>query len=835
LIIPDVRQHPGWVVAETAGHVRNWLAVPLVAGNKTIGMYSLDKVEPGYFTPEHQRLAENLAAQAAIAFQNATLFRNQQVAREQAETLRAAASALGSTLSLGEVFELILSELRKVVPYDSCSVQQLDNNEMVIVGGHGFPNLDELLGKRFDWRGSDDPAGEVVRSRKPVMIADVSARFEHFKDETHGLGRVHGWLGVPLLFGERLIGMITLDKLEKDFYTAEHAHMAQAFATQAATAIENARLFETEQIARQQAETLRAAALALGSTLSLQRVFELILSELRKVVPYDSCSVQQLDGNTMVIVGGHGFPNLDELIGNRFDWRGPDDPAGEVVHSFQPVIIADVSARFKHFKDETHGQGRVHGWLGVPLLFGERMIGMLTLDKLEKDFYTPEHAHMAQGFATQAATAIENARLFNETERLLKLTEERAQELAILNSVGEAMAKTLDVKTVTRIVGDKVRDIFGAEVTEILLREVTSDLIQVPYAFAKNYQDVEPFALGTGLTSKVIISGKPLILGTFEQGVELGALTPTEEDKTESYMGVPIVAGEKMLGVVSVQSYKQNAYNQNHIHLLQTLSSNMGVAIENARLFDETQRLLKITEDRAAELAIINSVQEGLASKLEMQAIYDLIGDKIRDIFDAQVVDIGLFDPSDQLLHFPYAIERGERFPDEPMQLVGFRKYVLQTQHPLLINENMVELAAKHGNPLAFQGEVSKACLFVPMLVGGEAKGVISLQNLDHENAFSESDVSLLTTLTNAMSVALENARLFAETQRLLKITEDRAAELAIINSVQEGLASKLIMQAIYDLIGDKIRDIFDAQVVDIGIYDRNEKLLHFPYTIERG
>jgi hypothetical protein len=83
-------------------------------------------------------------------------------------------------LSLREVFDLILSELRKVVPYDSCSVQQLDGNEMVIVGGHGFPNLDELLGNRFDWRGPDDPAGDVVRRREPVIIEDVSARFEHF-------------------------------------------------------------------------------------------------------------------------------------------------------------------------------------------------------------------------------------------------------------------------------------------------------------------------------------------------------------------------------------------------------------------------------------------------------------------------------------------------------------------------------------------------------------------------------------------------------------------------------------------------------------------------------
>ena len=322
------------------------------------------------------------------------------------------------------------------MPYDSCSVQQMDGDEMVIVGGKGFPNLDELLGQRFNWGGPDDPASDVVARREPVIIANVSARFEHFKHETHGAGRVKGWMGVPLLSGERLIGMLTLDKLEEGFYTAEHGRAAEAFAAFATRAIENAGLFETEHAAREQAETLRAAAQSLGSTLSLPEVFELILSELRKVVPYDSCSVQQLDGDEMVIVGGHGFANLGELLGQRFDWRGPDDPAGEVVQRREPVIIANVSDRFEHFQEETHGGGRVKGWMGVPLLFGDSLTGMLTLDKLDAGFYTAEHAHMAEAFAVYAAAAIERARLFNEVQSLLDEAHDARRRLvdAIENS-----------------------------------------------------------------------------------------------------------------------------------------------------------------------------------------------------------------------------------------------------------------------------------------------------------------------------------------------------------------------------------------------------------------
>ena len=110
-----------------------------------------------------------------------------------------------------------------------------------------------------------------------------------------------------------------------------------------------------------------------------------------------------------------------------------------------------------------------------------------------------------------------------------------------------------------------------------------------------------------------------------------------------------------------------------------------------------------------------------------------------------------------------------------------------------------------------------------------------SLQNIDHTDAFSEADLRLLTTLTSSLSVALENARLFDETQRLLTETNERAAELAIINSVQQGLAAKLDMQSMYDLVGDKIAEIFDAQVIDIGIYDLTSTVCRYPYALERG
>jgi len=220
-------------------------------------------------------------------------------------------------------------------------------------------------------------------------------------------------------------------------------------------------------------------------------------------------------------------------------------------------------------------------------------------------------------------------------------------------------------------------------------------------------------------------------------------------------------------------------------------------------------------------------VQEGLASRLDIQAIYDLVGDKIREVFDAQAVLIAAYDHAAETTSYNYNIEKGVRYYPEPRPFAGLARYLIRTRQTVLINENADQRSAELGMVVIPGTENPKSMLFTPLIVGDVVRGMISLQNVDREHAFSDSDVRLLQTLANSMSVALENARLFDETQRLLKETEQRNIELAIINSVQEGLASKLDMQAIYDLVGDKIRDLFDAQVVVILTYDRQTDLAH--------
>ncbi len=293
-------------------------------------------------------------------------------------------------------------------------------------------------------------------------------------------------------------------------------------------------------------------------------------------------------------------------------------------------------------------------------------------------------------------------------------------------------------------------------------------------------------------------------------------------EEAVSWLGVPLQSEGKTLGALVVQSYREDLrHTEADKELLTFVGRHIASALERTRLIEETRQ-------RNAELSLINDVQRGLAMNLDMQAMYDLVGDRLQEIFDAQVVDIGVLDESAGLIHFPYTIEKGVRFTDEPMPVIGFRKSVLEKREPLLFEVITPELLAEYDQPAAIQGEPARSSVFVPLVVAGRATGVISLQNVDREYAFDDADLRLLTTLAGSLSVALENARLFEETRQ-------RNAELALINDVQRGLAENLEMQAMYDLVGDRIREIFDAQVVNIGILDRDSGLLRLPYMSERG
>lgn len=289
-----------------------------------------------------------------------------------------------------------------------------------------------------------------------------------------------------------------------------------------------------------------------------------------------------------------------------------------------------------------------------------------------------------------------------------------------------------------------------------------------------------------GITGWVAQNGEPVLVSDV-------SLDPhyiwMQGSLTKSELIVPITVKGKTIGVLDVQSQHLDDFTQKDIEFMQAIANHAGIAIENARLFAETQRLLKETEQRANKLTIINSVQQGLASKLDVQSIYELVGDKFRDIFDAQVVMISTYDPKSNSIEHRYAIERGERvYSPSPHPPGGFRSQIIRSQQPILVNTNVAEEAARLGQPTLPGTITPKSWLGVPMLINAQVAGILSVQNIERENAFDESDIRLLQTFAASMSIALENARLYEQARQLAIMEERQRLSRELHDSVTQSL-----------------------------------------------
>jgi GAF domain-containing protein/CheY-like chemotaxis protein/HPt (histidine-containing phosphotransfer) domain-containing protein len=456
-------------------------------------------------------------------------------------------------------------------------------------------------------------------------------------------------------------------------------------------------------------------------------------------------------------------------------------------------------------------------WLGVPLRSEGRTVGAVVVQSYREDArHSEQDKELLTFVASHIGAALSRARAIEETRQ-------RNAELVIINTVQHGLAAQLDIQAMYDLVGDKIQEIFDAQVVDIGILDRGAGLLHFPYTIERGVRFPDEPTGVTGFGGHVLETLEPLVVNemTAEVAAEFGSHV-IQGEMPKSLVFVPLVVGGRATGRISLQNLdREHAFSEADVRLLTTLAGSLSVALENARLFEETRQ-------RNAELVIINTIQDGLAAQLDIQAMYDLVGDKIQEIFDAQVVDIGILDREAGMIRFPYAIERGVRFPDEPIEVTGFRRHVLETREPLVINAQSADLLAEYGQAAVIQGEPPQSVVFVPLVVGGRATGVISLQNLDREHAFSEANVRLLTTLAGSLSVALENARLFEETRQ-------RAAELATVNSVGQALADQLDLDALIERLGDQLRDLFEADIVYVALHDTATDLIEFPYYTEHG
>ncbi len=577
---PDVSQDPRYV--QISSRTRSEIVIPLKAGDEVIALLNLESPETNAFDERARRILTAFAGDAALALQNVRLFNAAQVhARQMALLNEITRTALLKT-DLHEMLNTLASRMNELISSDHCYITIWDDEHQQVLPGGASGDLLELYQKWPIEPGRPTLTAAVLASNGPIAVADTP-HSQYYLPGPAGAFPSQALLGLPMIVGEQKLGAVFIGFTQEHTFTNREIAICQQATGQIALALAEAWSLETARQRIQEAETLRQAGAIVASALKEEEAIQLIMEQLARVVPCDSASVQILHDGYLEIVGGFGWPDIKQVIGQRFPVPG-DNPNTQVVQKSQPVLLDDVSALYPVFREHPHSY--IRSWLGVPLVLHNQVKGMLAMDSAQADYFTPDQARLASAFADQVAIVMENARLYQEARQA-------AERRSILHRVSqEIVTANLDAEQIYTAIHRAAAQLMPAEAFAITL--VTPDPTQAEAVYLVDKEGRAPrqlFPKEQGLTGSVLAVGKTIYIPDVDQAVDFQGLHYGGLEHTRSVLALPLRAGDRILGMLSAQSYQPNAYTSEDQYLLEMLAATAAIAIENSRLLKEIQWL----------------------------------------------------------------------------------------------------------------------------------------------------------------------------------------------------------------------------------------------------
>jgi GAF domain-containing protein/anti-sigma regulatory factor (Ser/Thr protein kinase) len=599
------------------------LAMPLRAQERSIGVLALGHNTPGYYRQAHLELLGGLAVQAAVAVENARLFEAEHRRREQAEALQAAGLVLASKLDLDALLGTILDQLRRVVPYDSSAFFLPDGDRLYTVAARGF----DL--ERRGYRVSPEPGTllfEIAQTGRPLIVDDV--RGDPRWQPTLRTENVRSWMGIPLIANEQLVGFLTLDRHEAGWYGADHARLAAAFAAQAAIAVKNAELFRDS---REHASRLQAlydvGRLINSSVVELQTVIETVVRSATEQTsfPMAALALVQPRTQTLTFVSSNGMPDayvdfIQDMPLNSPQLKG--SAIERAMTSNELAVVEDVrdDPRAGAFAEPLVQAGLL-SYVCVPLLAKGRFEGALAVyDHRPRPDAAGDLSHLA-ALADQAAVAIANARLYESMDEGLR-------QMRALQRLTSAVAASLDLQELLDLSLSAAMRLFGADRAGIFLSEPSGSGIHSAAArgLSNDYLDAV-HARYRDESGDPAQAPEQMYVADARTDPRMAALRGAVlREGFRSMLFSALRYRNEQIGVFVLYHDQIRAYSDGEIALVRTFADQAAIAIEHARLFEDTRRLAVVEERNRLARELHDSVTQSLFSmSLMTQALPRLL------------------------------------------------------------------------------------------------------------------------------------------------------------------------------------------------------------------
>ena len=806
LVIKDTWNDPLMATVRETMHrldIRSMLIAPLIVKGEVVGSIGLDAVgQQRCFDAEEVALAQTIANQVSIVIENARLFEETQQRAHQLEALTEIGRAIGSTLDLDEVLQLILAQLEQVIPYDAVSLWLREGETMRIQAVRGFEASAAHLGLTLTVA-DDALVREIVDIQRPLILADAQ-QDERFRALV-GTEWVRSWLGVPLLSKGKVIGLATINKREPGLYTGEIAELALAFGQQAALAIENAQLYAVQQQRAAQLESLNTIAATISQVLDPDEVLNLVVHQAAELMEAETVAIPLLseDGTRLIYAAAYG-PLAAELAG-RVKLLRDTGICTWVMRNQQGFYSDDLAVDEREGKEMKEALG-LRTVISAPMVFKGEAIGTITaINKRDGSLFTrADLEERLQPLAHQAAIAIQNARLFEETKQ-------RADEMMALYHTSLEIGVPTDLPDLLWTICDRAAGLLDVDKGGLYLYDEAREELElvVSYKLRRDFTGTR-LKLGEGISGRVVQTGKPLTVDDYSHWE--GRTLAYEEEPFTTVIGMPLRWQEQIIGVLTLsEETERRTFTPDDERLLGLFAQQAAVAIESARLYEEAKRHVE-------ELTVLHAIDIAIASTLKLDQVLQRVYEQVSTVMDTTTFHIALYDEEKNELYLPIIVDQGKQLPPQTFKVEnGLSGWVVRTREPLWVEDMEKEQDTLPMEAIAL-GAPTRSLMVLPLVARDKVVGVISAQSYE-PHAFDEGHRRLFSGIASQVAIAIENARLFEETNR-------RLAETRLLQEIMRDAASTLEFDQVLERTIEALHRTLGIEYLNFALPDEGGTVL---------
>ncbi len=747
---------------------------PLQVRNRTVGVLCAMSPLSRYFGPQDQELLAAISDRIGLALANADLYAKIQRHIQEQSALHEVAIATRGVLSLETVMEQGLRALSALLELEVSSIHFVDKQQRLIpLTTLGTPTT------RWKKLQQDPPllvktlAGRYALKKRSLIIQDLKNFTEPMPERAY-YQDLRTLAYVPLLVSGRLIGIVVLGDPRPNALDTKDLPLLESLSGQLASAIEAARLYEQTQRRIQNLTMLTQVSATLNKALDLEEILYTVLDEMLKLVTPTNQNAQgavflvESDQQHLCLSASRGLP--EQVLQTCTPLAQDEIQTSESPTTLTDITFEQIATGPELIERPSSLQANQKTFFSkeplviIPLRVDERPIGAILI---AGQLSGTEVRRLLVGMGDMVAVAIERARLYHETRR-------RLDEITLLHKVSLAATSALDFDLIISRTIHAIQQMTQFEYIGVMLLDKDGQYLEVhPSFIAPNVQHMEgKLRIGEGISGRVAETGEPIRVPDVSLVENFVDLIPG----IQSELCVPLKVGEKVIGVIDVESLELEAFSADDERLLTTIAGQLAIIMENARLHQETQRRLR-------EMTTLFHFAQHMSSNLQMNILLDNIVIAIREVLGCRGASIALLDADTQTLEIKAAAGLKPKWREQARLRVGegIMGEVAATGQSIYVPD----VHAIQG--FIFFDRSFHSLLTVPLITKDRVIGTLSIDHAQ-PNAFSDEDERLVTIAAAQAAVAIENARLFQDLQERAASLSQAYKELQEIDRLKDEL-----------------------------------------------